>query len=119
MAVQLTLREPFRQSLISTLSNDLEMIDTVRKVILCLAKVIGFTTLVGARYRVSQLTGFTFQYCGRGCLLIFLIWTIPIILARPTTVMELSASYLMVVTYFFIAWIWPSKHLIRGLDEVG
>ena len=47
-----------------------------------------------------------------------LVWSIPTILTRPTTVVELSVFYLMIISYFFIAWIWPAKSLLQGLNEV-
>ena len=47
-----------------------------------------------------------------------LVWSIPTILTRPTTVVELSVFYLMIISYFFTAWIWPAKSLLQGLNEV-
>jgi len=65
------------------------------------AKVVAYTTLCS----------------GKGCLLVFLLLSVPTILARLKTFMELAVFYLMVVSYFYVAWIWPSKYLIFALDE--
>lgn len=46
-----------------------------------------------------------------------LVWSIPTIVTRPTTVVELSVFYLMIISYFFVAWIWPAKSLLHGLNE--
>ena len=35
-----------------------------------------------------------------------------------TNFLELSLFYLMVLTYFCMFWIWPSKHLLVAIDEV-
>ena len=32
--------------------------------------------------------------------------------------LELALFYLMVLTYFCMFWIWPSKHLLVAIDEV-
>ena len=74
-----------------------------RKWTLFSAKVVAYTTLCS----------------GKGCLLVFLLLSVPTILARLKTFMELAVFYLMVVSYFYVAWIWPSKYLIFALDEVS
>jgi len=65
------------------------------------AKVVAYTTLCS----------------GKGCLLVFLLLSVPTILGRLQTFLELAVFYLMVVSYFYVAWIWPSKYLIFALDE--
>jgi len=72
-----------------------------RKWTLFSAKVVAYTTLCS----------------GKGCLLVFLLLSVPTILARLKTFMELAVFYLMVVSYFYVAWIWPSKYLIFALNE--
>ena len=48
----------------------------------------------------------------------FLVWSIPNVVTRPTTMVELSFIYMMIISYFFLAWIWPAKSLLVGLNEV-
>ena len=74
-----------------------------RKWTLFSAKVVAYTTLCS----------------GKGCLLVFLLFSVPSIMARLNTFMELAVFYLIVISYFYVAWIWPSKYLLFALEEVS
>jgi len=71
------------------------------KIILCLAQFVRGCTL----------------YASRVCLATVLFMSIPTILARPTTLVEFAVFYLMTISYFFLAWIWPAKSLLHALNE--
>jgi len=72
------------------------------KIILCLAQLVGGCTL----------------YISRVCLAIVLFLSLPTIVGGPTQgFVEFLVFYLMIISYFFLAWIWPAKSLLHVLNE--
>ena len=82
------------------------------------ARLVVYTTLVCACAWFILEGNISAQFIGKGLMLLVLMFTVPTILSRLRTFIELAAFYLMVVSYFYVGWIWPSKYLIFGLDEV-
>jgi len=66
----------------------------------------------------AKVVANTSLYTSKGCLFVFLLISVPTFLGSFTNFLELALFYLMVLTYFTMFWIWPSKHLLVALEEM-
>jgi len=66
----------------------------------------------------ARVVANTSLYTSKGCLFVFLLISVPTFLGSFPNFLELALFYLMVLTYFCMFWIWPSKHLLVAIDEM-
>jgi len=66
----------------------------------------------------ARVVANTSLYTSKGCLFVFLLISVPTFLGSFPNFLELALFYLMVLTYFCMFWIWPSKHLLLAIDQM-